>query len=103
MNNEQIDNTDYYLLPNGKYLEDFILYKKLNFAWGSALKYWWRAGKKDGESAEKDLAKYEHYVRFIAARMFHGDMLHDKFRRVALEQRVRIIVMRYAEEARAWK
>lgn len=33
---------------------------------GSALKYLWRAGKKDGESAEKDRAKAKHFMLFEA-------------------------------------
>lgn len=65
-NNEQIDNTSYYQLPCGKFLEDFIWYKGLNFAEGSALKYAWRAGKKDGESTEKDHGKMNHYIHFLA-------------------------------------
>jgi hypothetical protein len=66
-NNNQIDNTSYYTLPSGRQLEDFIYSRRLNFAAGSALKYLWRAGKKDGESKEKDLKKAEHYIRFIAS------------------------------------
>lgn len=66
-NNNQIDNTSYYTLPSGKQLEDFIHAKNLTFAAGSALKYLWRAGKKDGESKEKDLKKAEHYIRFMAS------------------------------------
>lgn len=66
MNNEQIDNTSYYTLPSGRQLEDFIAEHGLKFAEGSALKYLWRAGKKDGESAEKDRAKVEHFIHFIA-------------------------------------
>jgi hypothetical protein len=69
-NNNQIDNTSYYTLPSGKQLEDFIHAKNLTFAQGSALKYLWRAGKKDGESKEKDLNKAEHYIRFIANHTF---------------------------------
>lgn len=65
-NNSQISNTSYYLLPCGKYLEDFIYEKKLNFNMGSALKYLWRAGYKDGETLEKDLSKAEHYIKFEA-------------------------------------
>ena len=68
MNNGQIDQTDYYRLTCGRYLEDFIAWKRLDFAEGSALKYRWRAGKKDGETAEKDTAKMRHYVRFLALR-----------------------------------
>lgn len=65
-NNEQIDNTSYYKLPCGLYLEDYIFAKGLNFAEGSALKYKWRAGNKDGETAEKDLAKCMHYCEYLA-------------------------------------
>lgn len=65
-NNEQIDNTSYYKLPCGKYLEDFIDEVCLSFAGGSALKYLWRAGKKDGESTSKDMDKCMHYCKFIA-------------------------------------
>lgn len=65
-NSEIINQPNYYQLPTGKYLEDFIAYKGLDFATGSAVKYGYRAGKKDGESAEKDLNKKMHYVRFIS-------------------------------------
>lgn len=67
-NNEQIDNTDYYRLPCGRYLEDYIYAKEMNFAEGSALKYMWRAGKKDGESNVKDTRKLLHYCNFLANR-----------------------------------
>lgn len=70
MNSNQIDNTDYYRLPCGRYLEDYIHELGLSFAEGSALKYMWRAGKKDGESCVKDMDKCAHYVRFIAERSF---------------------------------
>ena len=50
-NNEQINATSYYALPSGRQLEDFIFEWDLDFATGSALKYLWRAGRKDGESA----------------------------------------------------
>lgn len=72
MNNNQIDNTSYYTLPSGKQLEDFIYHKGLTFAEGSALKYLWRAGKKDGESKEKDLKKAEHYIRFYARKIIYS-------------------------------
>lgn len=68
MNNNQIDNTSYYALPCGRQLEDFIWYKKLDFHIGSALKYKWRAGYKDGESFGKDYKKIMHYVRFVVVR-----------------------------------
>ena len=64
--NMQIDSTSYYRLPCGLFLEDFIYAKGLNFNIGSALKYIWRAGYKDGESLEKDLSKAEHYIKFEA-------------------------------------
>jgi len=64
VNNEQIDNTSYYELPSGRQLEAFIAEQHLSFAEGSALKYLWRAGKKDGESAEKDRAKAKHFIEF---------------------------------------
>ena len=73
-NAQQIDNTDYYRLPCGRYLEDFVSHWELDFAEGSALKYLWRAGRKDGESRKKDLAKAEHYLRFIVDRHDRGDM-----------------------------
>lgn len=65
-NSEVINQPNYYLLPSGSHLEDFIYEKKLNFNMGSALKYLWRAGYKDGESEEKDLKKAEHYIKFEA-------------------------------------
>ena len=63
---EQINKTTYYQLPCGKFLEDFIYAKGLNFNMGSAVKYKWRAGNKDGESETKDLMKADHYIRFEA-------------------------------------
>lgn len=66
-NNNQIDGTDYYQLPCGLQLEDFIFYKRMNFALGSAVKYEYRAGKKDGESMEKDMAKRDHYINFLVS------------------------------------
>lgn len=68
MDNNQIDKTSYYRLPCGLYLEDFIEYEELDFKWGCAVKYKFRAGKKDGEPEDKDLGKCYHYVNEIAAR-----------------------------------
>jgi len=65
-NNNTIDGPRYYILPCGRQLEDFILIMKMNFFVGSALKYEWRAGKKDGESRDKDLRKRDHYCKIIA-------------------------------------
>lgn len=68
MNNEQIDKTSYYELPGGGQLEDFIAEYELSFGIGSALKYLFRAGNKDGESVEKDRAKARHFIEFEARR-----------------------------------
>lgn len=76
MNNNQIDNTSYYRLPCGLQLEDFIWWERLDFATGSALKYRFRAGYKDGESAGKDLAKMNHYTAFLASRTAFGQDWH---------------------------
>ena len=89
-NAQQIDNTDYYRLPCGMYLEDYIRHMRLDFATGSALKYRWRAGHKDGESAEKDGAKAAHYVRFIAE--------HDGCAAAEVEKRVSYLL----RQAAAW-
>lgn len=67
-NNEQIDNTSYYILPCGRQLEEFISWKRLDFAAGSALKYRYRAGMKDGESLAKDSMKEHHYTDFLDRR-----------------------------------
>ena len=88
-NAQQIDNTDYYRLPCGKDLEDYIYHMRLDFAYGSALKYHWRAGHKDGESVAKDLAKAAHYVRFIAS--------HDSSRGISvIEKRVSYLLKQAA-------
>ena len=78
-NNSQINSTSYYMLPSGKFLEDFIYYKSLNFNMGSALKYMWRAGYKDGEPGHKDMAKAEHYFAF-EAKCRGGEWTSDKIR-----------------------
>ena len=89
-NAQQIDNTDYYRLPCGRYLEDYIRHMRLDFATGSALKYLWRAGRKDGESAEKDMAKAAHYIRFMAQ--------HDGCAVDSVTERVHYLL----REAAAW-
>lgn len=63
-NSEIINQPNYYLLPSGRYLEEFIYEKRLSFNMGCALKYKWRAGFKDGESYEKDTLKAQHYIDF---------------------------------------
>ena len=95
MNNGQIDNTSYYLLPCGKFLEDFIYYKKLNFNIGSALKYKYRAGRKDGEGIEKDLAKADHYIAF-EAKCRHGEARPELV--YAIRQEVNLLI----EDAKTW-
>jgi hypothetical protein len=91
MNNGQIDNTDYYRLPCGKYLEDFIWHRRLSFAEGSALKYRWRKGRKDGEAAVKDEGKCMHFCRFLTS--------SGRFRRVEdASKHVDALVA----EAKAW-
>lgn len=83
--NQQISNTDYYRLPCGKYLEDFIYYKGLNFNMGSALKYLYRAGKKQGESDDKDRRKAAHYIEYeaecrsrVCGRQFTADAIRHE-------------------------
>lgn len=94
--NEQIDNTSYYSLPSGRFLEDFILEEGLNFAEGSALKYLWRAGHKKGESKEKDLAKFDHYCRYLCR-------MHNKgFGPQPEYETVRARFREYVHKARTW-
>lgn len=55
----------------GQQLKDFIIYNDPEFwkivsNW-SAIKYYIRAGKKDGESLEKDLGKCKDYVKEYVA------------------------------------
>lgn len=68
MNSDIIDRPDYYELPCGRQLEDFIWERGLTFFTASALKYRYRAGKKDGEAREKDLAKARHFTLGISRR-----------------------------------
>lgn len=70
-NSEVIERPDYYTLPDGSQLEDVIAYYEMDFYLGSALKYVWRAGRKDGESCEKDMAKADHYIRRYVRRRGH--------------------------------
>lgn len=47
-----------------KQIECFDIAKHMNFAWGNAFKYIWRAGKKGGlEKAMEDIDKAEWYLR----------------------------------------
>ena len=89
-NNEVIDHPNYYRLPCGRDLEDYIAWRGLFFEPGSALKYYWRAGKKFGESREKDIAKYNHYCRLVSDRT--GETIEN----------VRRSVVRLADDAAKW-
>lgn len=50
--------------------EEFIGYLK-----GNMIKYAMRAGHKDGESVEKETAKFRHYKRFFDSYINTGDAL----------------------------
>jgi len=89
-NNQQIHHTSYYQLPCGLYLEDYIDYKELDFKWGSAVKYEYRAGAKDGEPEDKDHGKRNHYICEIANR--------EKLAYDAVLQHVKW----HVDEARSW-
>lgn len=69
-NNTVIDRPNYYDLPCGRQLEDFIWLHRnqIDFFVGCAIKYGWRAGKKNLESKDKDLSKRSHYTHLISCR-----------------------------------
>ena len=56
-------NPDHYKLPNGVQLIDVT--KHCSFPVGNAMKYIFRAGKKDGESALDDLLKAKWFVDLL--------------------------------------
>ena len=58
----QYMNSDYYTLDNGRQIVDYIAEYQLGFHYGNAAKYVCRAGRKEGNSAEKDLNKALNYV-----------------------------------------
>ncbi|ASZ71461.1 hypothetical protein 56301_30 [Lactococcus phage 56301] len=67
MNIINIEKNLHYQNQHGKQLKDFIIANDPEFwktisTW-SAIKYYIRAGKKDGESLEKDLGKCKDYVK----------------------------------------
>lgn len=69
-NNNTIDRPSYYRLPDGTYLEDALFDVDPGMAgpiWDACV-YRFRAGRKDGEPFEKDMAKFNHYVSFYARR-----------------------------------
>ena len=53
-------NPDHYKLPSG--LEAFEVTRHFDFPTGNAIKYLWRAGRKDGESSLDDLLKAKWYL-----------------------------------------
>lgn len=55
-------HSDYYTLDNGLQAVDYIFDYSLGFSYGNAFKYVVRAGRKEGNSAEKDLIKALDYV-----------------------------------------
>lgn len=71
MNIININNNLHYQNEHGQQLKDFIIandpeFWKVISNW-SAIKYFIRAGKKDGESKEKDLSKCNDYVKEYVA------------------------------------
>lgn len=66
-----LKENQHYQNQYGQQLKDFIIandpeFWKIVSNW-SAIKYYIRAGKKDGESQEKDLGKCEDYVKEYVA------------------------------------
>lgn len=55
-------NQDYYVLDNGKSAVYYVYEYALGFSYGNAFKYCTRAGKKEGNSAEKDFNKALVYI-----------------------------------------
>lgn len=66
-----LQENQHYQNQYGQHLKDFIIANDSEFwktisIW-SAIKYYIRAGKKDGESLEKDLGKCKDYVKEYVA------------------------------------
>lgn len=55
-------NQNYYVLDNGVAAVNYIYEYSLGFSYGNAFKYCARAGKKEGNSAEKDFNKALTYI-----------------------------------------
>lgn len=75
-----ITKNTHYQNKHGKQLKDYIIandpeFWKIISNW-SAIKYYIRAGKKDGESKEKDLGKCEDYVKEFMK--MDGEMSHEE-------------------------
>ena len=66
-NNNTIDGPEYYRLADGTFLEDALweVWAGMPPAMWDACCYEYRAGHKDGESEEKDLAKVNHDLEFF--------------------------------------
>lgn len=65
-NNNVIDGPEYYQLKDGTYLEDALweVDPHMDGPTWDACVYSYRAGHKDGEPFEKDMAKVRHYSEF---------------------------------------
>lgn len=55
-------NQSYYVLDNGRSAVDYVYEYSLGFSYGNCFKYCTRAGKKEGNSAEKDFNKALVYI-----------------------------------------
>lgn len=53
--NDPVENPEHYILPNGNQLIDFL--EHLPYCRGAAIKYIFRAGKKDKSKEIEDLKK----------------------------------------------
>lgn len=67
-------------LPNGEDVECWQVQQALgfdrNYALGNVLKYIWRAGKKEGQSRDKDLQKAIRYLEMELERTKHRKNLY---------------------------
>ena len=81
-------HSDYYELDNGKQIVEYIYKYNLGFSYGNAAKYVCRAGRKEGNSAEKDSNKAIVYImssdeefpiyKRLAMRAFNKLSFNDK-------------------------
>ena len=68
-------NPDHYKLPNG--LEAYDVTQHFDFTTGNAIKYLWRAGKKDGEYRLTDLKKAQWYLNQLIEREELDEVLSE--------------------------
>lgn len=97
-NNNTINGPSYYILADGTQLESalFEVNPCMPGPMWDACVYRHRAGHKDGEPLEKDMAKVDHYLNFIAAN--YGDMNYSKAK-AKMEQIMRKV---YAKHGNPW-